>query len=113
DAPALFGRGGARKRDFLCRQDLRAELGHTLAVDEYPSALDVAVGLAPRAQALRRHQLGNADFLHAAMIAARWLSGGGVAAVVAARGATCPACGGQRSTSPRAYRARLRAARRL
>ena len=47
----------------------RAELGNPLAVHEYPAALDVAVGLAARAQALFRHQLGNAHFFHGVPIA--------------------------------------------
>ena len=56
DPRALLIGCRTRECDSLAREDLRAELGHALAVDKHEAAFDVAVGLAPRAQTLCRHQ---------------------------------------------------------
>src|SRR5258705_24716 len=61
---------GLRQRNPLGRINARAELGDHHAVDKHPTAFNIAVGLAARAQTLLGHQFGDADFFHCSMLKA-------------------------------------------
>src|SRR5690606_8944454 len=85
DARLLLCLGQRVQRDRGGRIDLGAEFGDAFAIDEDQAALDIAVGLAARAQAAFGHEFGDA---HHAFALGDWRGGGSLAlrtgAVIAA-----------------------------